>query len=757
MKLPRQTGSGRHVVPAPSGNGAAVTGRPPAKARSVWRRAARVLLPGLLILCAAEGVLRLAGVGYPTAFFIDRDGRTVETNERFAWRFMSRELARDPLAFRMARRKLPGTVRIVILGESAAQGFPDPAFGFGRLLETLLRARYPDRRFEVVNTAMTAVNSHAVREIARECLRYEPDLFLLYCGNNEVVGPFGPGTVFQSGTPPLWLIRVRLGLLRSRTVQALNRLAERLAPGHDAARPWHGMETFLDRRVAADDPRLERVYAHFRGNARDIIQGAGRRGVPLVLCTVPVNLETCAPFASEHRRGLTGPEEGRWRAAYALGTNAEARADWVEAERRYADAAALDAGYAEVDFRRARCLAALGRQDESRKAFSAARDHDALRFRADARLNAVLRDLAQNGGPGVRLYDAEAEFAGGRDELFHEHVHLTFSGNYRLARGFLPHVEAALSLGKSAAAVAPPPLTEEECAVRLACTPWSRWQGEKKIMGLLHRPPFTLQFDWPTVFPARQARFRERATAALSAEEKTRSTAACEEALKAQPDGLGLRENLVELLTQCGDYERALREARTLLAQWPGWTRAKVRVGDVFLLAGRFGEAESVFREVLRTRPEMPEVHASLVGALVGQGRDDEALDAFRQAMARGYDTAALRSNAAVVLLKRGDLARAEEHLRHALRWTDEPVWHANLGAVLYRRRNYAEALSEFQAAVSAMPQDAALRYNLSRAQLAVGHTNEAISELRQALQIAPNYGKARRDLEALQALQPGN
>ena len=695
----------------------------------------------------AEGALRLAGAGYPTTFFIARDGDTVETNERFAWRFMSRELARDPLAFRMARHKPANTVRIFILGESAAQGFPDAAFGFGRLLETMLRARHPEKHVEVVNTALTAVNSHAVREIARECLRYEPDLFLVYCGNNEVVGPFGPGTVFQSGMPPMGLIRLQLWLSRLRAWQELSRLAARLSPGRDAARQWAGMEIFLKRRVASDDPRLERVYAHFAANVRAVIRAAGRRAVPVVLCTVPVNLEACAPFASEHRRGLTDPEERRWREAYALGVNAESRAEWAEAARRYAEAAALDPRFAEVDFRRARCLAALGNSAGSGKAFSDARDHDALRFRADSRLNALLRDAAQHGGPRVRLYDAEADLATRHDGLFHEHVHPTFSGNYRLARGFLPHVEAALSLGEAPPDAGRPVLTEDECAARLAFTPWSRWKSDRIIMTLMHRPPFTLQFDRQAAFAQKLARFKEREMAAVSPEEERRSIAAYDRALTEQPDGLGLRGNLVDLLSQSGDHQRALQEARILLSQRPRSTRAKLRVGDVLLCAGRYDEALPIFREVLQDRPEMPEVHGSLVGALIGQGRDDEALAAYRSAAARGCDTPALHSNVAVVLLKRGDLDGAEQHLRRALQWTDDPVWHANLGAVLFRRQNYEAALSEFREAASSMPNDAACRYNLGRAWLAVGHTNEAIAEFQHALRISPDYEKARLEL----------
>ena len=45
--------------------------------------------------------------------------------------------------------------------------------------------------FEVVNTAVTAINSHVVREIASDLEEIESDLWIVYMGNNEVYGPFG--------------------------------------------------------------------------------------------------------------------------------------------------------------------------------------------------------------------------------------------------------------------------------------------------------------------------------------------------------------------------------------------------------------------------------------------------------------------------------------------------------------------------------------------------------------------------------------
>ena len=56
----------------------------------------------------------------------------------------------------IAATKPAGTYRIVILGESAAAGFPDLAFHFGRHLQAMLQDRYPKARFEVINARTPA-------------------------------------------------------------------------------------------------------------------------------------------------------------------------------------------------------------------------------------------------------------------------------------------------------------------------------------------------------------------------------------------------------------------------------------------------------------------------------------------------------------------------------------------------------------------------------------------------------------------------
>ncbi len=140
--------------------------------RRWWFPLVAAAIPVLLLL-GLNFVLWLFGFGYPTHFFLPGriQGKAVcLANHDFTRRFFPPGLERAPELLAMDATKPPATCRIFVFGESAAQGDPAPSFGFARILEQLLRARYPGRHFEVVNVAITAINSH-VHPLHRPGLR----------------------------------------------------------------------------------------------------------------------------------------------------------------------------------------------------------------------------------------------------------------------------------------------------------------------------------------------------------------------------------------------------------------------------------------------------------------------------------------------------------------------------------------------------------------------------------------------------------
>lgn len=172
----------------------------------LWRpRLLRLLLAILvptLFFGAIELALRISGYGYPTSFLLPAqiDGRDMRVdNPRFGWRFFPSRIARSPVATAFTAKKDPGVYRIFLFGESAALGDPRPSLGLAPHLEVLLEDRFPGTRFEVIPAAMTAINSHVMREIAEEVSRYDGDLWIVYAGNNEYSGPFFPKTSIGVG------------------------------------------------------------------------------------------------------------------------------------------------------------------------------------------------------------------------------------------------------------------------------------------------------------------------------------------------------------------------------------------------------------------------------------------------------------------------------------------------------------------------------------------------------------------------------
>ena len=466
-----------------------------------WRfwlpRIAFAIVAPILLLALTEGALRLFHVGYSTDLMepCTIHGRPSSCyNLFFAAPFFPPGMIKTPQFFSIDPVKPQGTYRIVILGESAAMGDPDFAYGFGRYLEVMLRQRFPAMKFEVINTGIVAINSHVIRSIAQQLANYQPDLFIIYAGNNEVVGPYGPGSVLISSSPALPVVRASILVRSSRLGQLFMQTAR---PRSE----WRGMEMFLGKQVPADSSSLQRTYENFASNLGDIVGAGLGSGAHVLLSTVATNLRDSAPFGSLHRVGLSPESLQPWSALVRHGSELEAAQSYAEALKLYASAAQIDDQYAELQFRMARCDWALGDFAGAKERFVRARDLDTLRFRADSRINEIIRATAKASGPETMLLDTDSLFAGESrngvigSELFYDHVHLTPVANYLLARSAFEQVVNTLPAEARKAARNAEPLSELECERLLAFTGHDRARVAAEMADRMQRPPFTKQLN----------------------------------------------------------------------------------------------------------------------------------------------------------------------------------------------------------------------------------------------------------------------
>jgi tetratricopeptide (TPR) repeat protein len=564
-----------------------------------------------VFLFLLEGGLRLLGVGYATTFFIPSEEKGVlTTNLYFGWHYQQETLT-TPQPCLLPVAKQPGAIRVFVLGESAAMGTPDPSFGFVRILEVMLRQYFPDRRVEVVNAAMRGINSHVVVDIARQCAGLDPDLIVIYMGNNEACGLYAPTTrTALWGRHPAW-IPVLHCVKQARIGQLIRRAFGDRPDVSGVSRRVQAPAFFAKHLAPADGPDRGFVYQNFRNNLRRICAYSLQSGASVIVSNVATNLRDFPPLGSLNDPRLTDlVRKKQWELLYQRGVESEGRGDTTEAIASYRKAVDIDDHYAELHFRLARCYLATGDRDAAKRHFLHARDWDALQFCADSRLNDVIGEVAtEYEGRRISLVNAEKALALSPRcpdgipgaEFFSEHVHLRFDGDYELARAVLPAAVQALErdhgLAPSASAQV---LTRDQCARALAFTRWDEVNTAAAMAELTSKPPFTRQFD----HAARQARV--------------------EKEIKAVTDHID--EKFI------GDVMRVYKEA--IVANPQDW-QLRYNLGALLQQLERYDEAAQELDFVVRTLPHVPHFRILMAYALGKSGRWEQAADQFRQALKR--------------------------------------------------------------------------------------------------------------------------
>lgn len=699
------------------------------RARREWLfRFALLIGSPPLFFALVEIVLRLFGFGYSTSFFIKNPvlGQSnIVENNKFSRRYFPPELARTPHSLAFTAAKPPDTLRIIVFGESAAEGDPAPAFGFARILEVMLREHYPQRKIEVINTAVTAINSHVIRPIAREAAGYSGDIWVIYMGNNEVVGPFGAGTTFGAKSARPFVVRATLALKATRLGQLLDDALSSLTPDH-GPREWAGMEMFLRQQVRQNDARMANVYGNFEENLSDIIGIGIGSGAKVIVSTVGSNLRNCPPFASSHATDLPDAERAEWERLSASGVALQRDGNYAEAAAEFNRAMVLDDQFAELHFRLAQCLAALGQTNEARQQFVLARDLDTLRFRVDSHLNQTIRQVAQSWrGRGASLADAEAALARETSdgipgaESFYEHVHLTFAGNCAVARELAAQITQVLPSGMPAAGGDRQPkfLSLDESARRLAFTDSDQLQARIEIAQRTSRPPFAQQLD-------HVARKDHMARALSDLYEQDRasfpqSITIYQSAIKEREDDWQLHDNFAAALVQHGDRTNALAQWKRVVELLPHRLQTYDMIGNLHMDARRPELAANVYREALKIDPEFLQGHVGLGRALLAQNTGAEAIRELRCAV----------------------------KLQPRWAWT-----HDLLGQALLQLNQPVEAATAFQAALNLQPSSAEFRVRYAGALALQGKLSEARAQLQGALQLEPQNSNTHQMLEKVES-----
>ncbi|MHC4876636.1 MAG: tetratricopeptide repeat protein [Planctomycetota bacterium] len=297
-------------------------------------------------------------------------------------------------------RKPVSTRRIFCLGGSTVQGRPfSIPTSFTTWLEIALNAVDDESEWDVINCGGISYASYRLVPLLQECLRYEPDLFVVCTGHNEFLEDRTYSVIRDQlpviGTPHRWLSPMR-------SYHVYRNLLLNLTSDHHPGEPQNvlksDVDAFLDYHNGLAAYHRDRgwqrgVVRHFGVNLQRLITIAGHHDIPLLFVLPPSNLADQPPFKSQHRDDLTPDELARFDELMAEAQSLMRR-DSAAALRKLQQARGIDPEFAELRYHLGRLHEVRREFDAARRELTAARDEDICPLRMISPLEEVMRNVA---------------------------------------------------------------------------------------------------------------------------------------------------------------------------------------------------------------------------------------------------------------------------------------------------------------------------------------------------------------------------
>lgn len=363
-------------------------------------------IPVFLILLL-EFTLRLTNYGSNLDLFVKSKDYAgyYEVNQDVTKRFFTQFKGTSPSNDLFLMKKPDDCYRVFVMGCSTTRGFPyTMGIAFSRILNYRLQYAFPDKKIEVVNTAMAAVNSYTQLDFVDEILAMKPDAILIYTGHNEYYGALGVASV-ENGGNRRWIKRLHLSLIKYRTYQMVQKLIGKITSLFvtDTSRPTATlMERIVrDKAIPYQSDSYNKGVEQFKVNMDFVVKKIKDKKVPVIFSEAVSNLSGNPPFNSEKIEG------------YPTAMEAFEKASKLESEGNY---------------------------DEARKLYYLAKDLDGVRFRAPEPLNDAIHEIGKKYAIPVLGMKAVFEKASPNgiigNSLMTEHLHPNIDGYFLMADAF---------------------------------------------------------------------------------------------------------------------------------------------------------------------------------------------------------------------------------------------------------------------------------------------------------------------------------
>lgn len=172
-------------------------------------------------------------------------------------------------------------------------------------------------------------------------------------------------------------------------------------------------------------------------------------------------------------------------------------------------------------------------------------------------------------------------------------------------------------------------------------------------------------------------------------------------------------------------------------------------LADELVKEGKYDEAITHYQEALRIHADYSEAHNGYGLALASKGRFEEALVHYRESLRLKPNLMDAHSNMGLSLASMHRLDEAIAQYREALRIKPQSFnTHNNLGVALANSGRSDDAIAEFTEVLRLKPDNADAHNNLGILLAGKGRTADAIDHFSAAVRLKPDFQLARKNLE---------
>lgn len=207
------------------------------------------------------------------------------------------------------------------------------------------------------------------------------------------------------------------------------------------------------------------------------------------------------------------------------------------------------------------------------------------------------------------------------------------------------------------------------------------------------------------------------------------------------------------VLTSAGEYQRARAELNALAAEYPQSAQIRFRLGVLAISEKKFGEAESIFRQLQAATKGDPAVLAGLAQAYQGQNESAKAIQLLQDEIKGNPNSLQLRSMLASLAAASGQpgLAIEQYKLMAAASPGSLEIQRA-LAAAYVAGGDAGSAVNVLEKAVQSQPKSVPANLDLAHALISANRINEAKARYRKVVELDPKNPGALNDLAYLMA-----